>query len=232
MSGQGSGDCVHRSGQNSKRRLSHKRRSRTPGNGVGLHRDRARECAPVSVARAEGGRISEPEGFQREHRRIDQRRQLWSKTMDGRIVGWNRALENLTGRSRDETSATDRRDHPDCSSSSGSENGHLYKQHWNGLTVNFSATSLVDKWGQHSRNADHHRQHHGSRPAGRPADSEREAYVDRVAGGGRCPRSEHATSRDFQLLANAAKGNQPRGFAIQAAGEDHQANIPRFRDRQ
>ncbi|PYS12431.1 MAG: histidine kinase, partial [Acidobacteria bacterium] len=54
--------------------------------------------------------------------------------VEGQIVGWNRALESLTGRSR--TQMLERR-----------ENRHLYKQPWNNLIVNFSATSLVDKAG-------------------------------------------------------------------------------------
>src|SRR5204862_5109913 len=68
--------------------------------------------------------------------------------VEGRIVGWNRALESLTGRSRLETLGHQteevipahflRRLH---------ENRHLYKQVWNNLSVNFSATSLVDKAG-------------------------------------------------------------------------------------
>ena len=68
--------------------------------------------------------------------------------VEGRIVGWNRALESLTGRSRLETLGHQteevipahflRRLH---------ENRHLYKQAWNNLIVNFSATSLVDKAG-------------------------------------------------------------------------------------
>src|SRR5438876_1949363 len=68
--------------------------------------------------------------------------------VEGRIVGWNRALESLTGRSRLETLGRQteevipahflRRLH---------ENRHLYKQAWNNLIVNFSATSLVDKAG-------------------------------------------------------------------------------------
>lgn len=68
--------------------------------------------------------------------------------VEGRIVGWNRALESLTGRSRLETLGHQteevipthflRRLH---------ESRHLYKQAWNNLIVNFSATSLVDKAG-------------------------------------------------------------------------------------
>jgi two-component system, NtrC family, sensor kinase len=68
--------------------------------------------------------------------------------VDGRIVGWNRALENLIGQSRYETIGKHTRDViPPSFLQRVAENGHLYKQTWNGLTVNFSATSLVDKSG-------------------------------------------------------------------------------------
>jgi PAS domain S-box-containing protein len=68
--------------------------------------------------------------------------------VDGRIVGWNRALEILTGRSRHD--AIGRRTEnfiPAQFLQRLSEGRHLYKQPWIGLTVNFSATSLVDKVG-------------------------------------------------------------------------------------
>jgi len=68
--------------------------------------------------------------------------------VDGRIVGWNRALEILTGRSRHD--AIGRRTQnfiPTEFLRRLLENGQLYKQPWSGLTVNFSATSLVDKVG-------------------------------------------------------------------------------------
>jgi PAS domain S-box-containing protein len=68
--------------------------------------------------------------------------------VDGRIVGWNRALEILTGRSRHD--AIGRRTEnfiPAQFLQRLTENRHLYKQPWIGLTVNFSATSLVDKIG-------------------------------------------------------------------------------------
>jgi signal transduction histidine kinase len=65
-----------------------------------------------------------------------------------RIVGWNRALEILTGRSRHD--AIGRRTEnfiPAPFLLRLTENRHLYKQPWIGLTVNFTATSLVDKIG-------------------------------------------------------------------------------------
>jgi two-component system, NtrC family, sensor kinase len=66
----------------------------------------------------------------------------------GRIVGWNKALEAFTGRSRSET--VGRRTEeviPLQLLRRIAEIRHLYKQQWNGLTVNFSATSLMDKEG-------------------------------------------------------------------------------------
>src|SRR5262249_34347828 len=64
--------------------------------------------------------------------------------VSGRIVGWNRALENLVGRSRYETIGKRTEDViPSSFIERLAEHGHLYKQQWNGLTVNFSATSLV-----------------------------------------------------------------------------------------
>ena len=68
--------------------------------------------------------------------------------VEGRIVGWNKALELLTGRRRKET--VGRRTEeviPAEFLQRLIDNRHLYKQLWNGLTVNFSATSLMDKGG-------------------------------------------------------------------------------------
>jgi two-component system, NtrC family, sensor kinase len=68
--------------------------------------------------------------------------------VDGHIVGWNRALEALTGLRHRETFGR-RTDEiiPGQFLRRLTENRHLYKQPWNGLIVNFSATSLVDKAG-------------------------------------------------------------------------------------
>ena len=68
--------------------------------------------------------------------------------VDGRIVGWNKALETFTGRSRSETIGRRTEEIiPLQFIRRLAEIRHLYKQQWNGLTVNFSATSLVDKDG-------------------------------------------------------------------------------------
>ena len=68
--------------------------------------------------------------------------------VDGRIVGWNRALETLTGRRRYETLGRRIEEVIPAQFLQGlDETGHLYKQSWNSLIVNFSATSLVDKAG-------------------------------------------------------------------------------------
>jgi two-component system NtrC family sensor kinase len=68
--------------------------------------------------------------------------------VNGRIAGWNKALETMTGVSRDLTLGKPTvevirldflhrlAEHP-----------YLYKQQWDGLTVNFSVTSLLDKSG-------------------------------------------------------------------------------------
>jgi len=68
--------------------------------------------------------------------------------VEGRIVGWNRALESLTGRGRKETLGRRTAEIiPAHFLQRLSENRQLYKQSWNNLIVNFSATSLVDKTG-------------------------------------------------------------------------------------
>lgn len=68
--------------------------------------------------------------------------------VEGRIVGWNRALEHLVGRSRYETIGKRVTEFiPQPFVARLSEHDHMYKQQWDGLTVNFSATSLVDKSG-------------------------------------------------------------------------------------
>ena len=68
--------------------------------------------------------------------------------VNGRIAGSNKALESLTGRTRKETLGR-RTDEiiPLPFLQRLVESNHLYKQPWNGLTVNFSATSLMDKTG-------------------------------------------------------------------------------------
>ena len=68
--------------------------------------------------------------------------------VEGRIVGWNRALESLTGRRRFETIGRRTEEIiPTQFLQRLNEHRHLYKQAWNNLTVNFTATSLVDKDG-------------------------------------------------------------------------------------
>jgi two-component system, NtrC family, sensor kinase len=68
--------------------------------------------------------------------------------VQGRIVGWNKALEYLIGRDRSQTlgKRTEEIIPPEFLRRLF-EHRHLYKQQWNGLTVNFSATSLLDKSG-------------------------------------------------------------------------------------
>jgi two-component system NtrC family sensor kinase len=68
--------------------------------------------------------------------------------VDGRIVGWNRALESLTGRRPLQTLGRRTAEIiPANFLQRLAESRHLYKQPWNNLIVNFSATSLVDKAG-------------------------------------------------------------------------------------
>ncbi len=68
--------------------------------------------------------------------------------VEGRIAGWNKALESLTGRTKAHTLGRRTAEIiPAQFLQRLAENKHLYKQSWNGLTVNFSATSLMDKAG-------------------------------------------------------------------------------------
>jgi PAS domain S-box-containing protein len=68
--------------------------------------------------------------------------------VDGRIVGWNKALEDLTGRSRAETLGRRAADViPSDFLLRLAEHRYLYKQKWNDVTINLSATSLLDKSG-------------------------------------------------------------------------------------
>jgi len=70
------------------------------------------------------------------------------ENVEGRIVGWNQALENLTGHNRSETVGKRTENViPNHFLQRLSDQRFLYKQLWNGLTVNFSMTSLVDKSG-------------------------------------------------------------------------------------
>ena len=66
--------------------------------------------------------------------------------VDGRVVGWNKALGRLTGRSEMLGRRADEVI-PRHFLQRLSEHRYLYKQKWNDLTVNVSATSLVDKSG-------------------------------------------------------------------------------------
>ena len=71
-----------------------------------------------------------------------------AEDIDGRIVGWNKALENLTGLNRAEMLGRRADDViPSHFLDRLAEHRYLYKQKWNDLTVNFSATSLLDKSG-------------------------------------------------------------------------------------
>jgi signal transduction histidine kinase len=64
------------------------------------------------------------------------------------MAGWNKALENMTGLTRDATFGKPTVEAiPEDFLQRLSEHRHLYKQQWNGLTVNFSITSLLDKTG-------------------------------------------------------------------------------------
>jgi len=68
--------------------------------------------------------------------------------VNGRVAGWNKALENMTGLSRDSTLAKPIDEViPEDFLQRLTEHRHLYKQQWNGLTVNLSLTSLLDKTG-------------------------------------------------------------------------------------
>jgi PAS domain S-box-containing protein len=68
--------------------------------------------------------------------------------VDGRLAGWNKALEHMTG--VDRVSILGKRTEdviPLDFLQRLSEFPHLYKQQWNDITVNFSVTSLLDKAG-------------------------------------------------------------------------------------
>jgi PAS domain S-box-containing protein len=68
--------------------------------------------------------------------------------VDGRLAGWNKALEHMTG--VDRLSILGKRTEdviPLDFLQRLSEFPHLYKQQWNDITVNFSVTSLLDKAG-------------------------------------------------------------------------------------
>ena len=68
--------------------------------------------------------------------------------VSGRLAGWNKALEDMTGLSRSATLGKPTEEAiPQDFLQRLSEHRYLYKQQWNGLTVNFSVTSLVDKTG-------------------------------------------------------------------------------------
>jgi PAS domain S-box-containing protein len=67
----------------------------------------------------------------------------------GKIWGWNRALERLTGRSRDEMAGKATSEViPEQSLERLRDERNLYKHRWGDLVVNFSATPLVDKAGR------------------------------------------------------------------------------------
>ncbi len=69
----------------------------------------------------------------------------------GRLLGWNRALERLTGRGREEMIGKATSEVlPEQALERLREERNLYKHHWGDLVVNFSATPLLDKEGQTS----------------------------------------------------------------------------------
>jgi len=68
--------------------------------------------------------------------------------VEGRIAGWNKALENMTGVPAGETlNKLTEEVIPLGFLERLSEHRYLYKQQWDELTVNFSVTSLLDKSG-------------------------------------------------------------------------------------
>jgi PAS domain S-box-containing protein len=68
--------------------------------------------------------------------------------VQGCIAGWNKALEEMTGQSRSAMlGQLISQVIPLDFLQRLSEHPYLYKQQWNGLTVNFSMTSLLDKSG-------------------------------------------------------------------------------------
>jgi PAS domain S-box-containing protein len=71
--------------------------------------------------------------------------------VDGRIIAWNRALEELTGRARADMTGQDTSAAiPSQSLDRLRSERHLYKHRWGDLVVNFSATPLMDKRGRAS----------------------------------------------------------------------------------
>ena len=67
----------------------------------------------------------------------------------GKLVGWNRALEQLTGLGRSDMIGKATSDAiPEQSLERLREERNLYKHKWGDLAVNFSATPLVDKKGR------------------------------------------------------------------------------------
>lgn len=66
----------------------------------------------------------------------------------GKLLGWNRALERLTGRRREEMIGKATSEVlPEQSLERLRDERNLYKHHWGDLVVNFSATPLLDKEG-------------------------------------------------------------------------------------
>ena len=64
----------------------------------------------------------------------------------GKVMGWNRALEGLTGKSRaDMIGRPTETVIPEQSLERLRDEGKLYKHRWDDLVVNFSATPLLDK---------------------------------------------------------------------------------------
>ena len=82
------------------------------------------------------------------------------------------------------------------------------------------------------RNDPADREHHRPGPAGRAAAAVREDGVDRRAGGGRCPRGQHAVDRHLELHADAARERRSERPEHGAAGEDRTADLPRGEDRE
>ncbi len=67
----------------------------------------------------------------------------------GKIMGWNRALEDLTGKRRTEMIGKPTESViPEQSLERLRDEGALYKHRWGDLVVNFSATPLLDKVGR------------------------------------------------------------------------------------
>ncbi len=163
--------------------------------------------------------------------------------LEDRIESWNSQMEVMFALPRAEAlgrslnavlpAGVPRRVLPGSSDAGHSQPLQVPARHYGGRDARhqYRHRSAGQQELQRDRPADHRRRHHRPHRTGIAAVTGGEAVFDRIAGCRRRPRSQHAAGRDLLLRADAGQAGARRRSPVGAAGENHQADLPRIGDR-